>query len=97
MFITGGFNVYPAEVENVLATHPAVMESAVIGVPDDRMGAVGAAHVVLRPGTSATPDELITWVRERLANFKVPRDVVLEEALPRNASGKVLKTDLRQG
>ncbi len=97
MFITGGFNVYPAEVENVLATHPAVMESAVIGVPDDRMGAVGAAHVVLRPGSSATPEELIAWVRERLANFKVPRDVVLEEALPRNASGKVLKTDLRQG
>ncbi|WP_408897168.1 FadD3 family acyl-CoA ligase [Nocardioides sp. R1-1] len=97
MFIVGGFNVYPAEVENVLATHPAVMESAVIGVPDDRMGSVGAAHVVLRPGSSATPDELIAWVRERLANFKVPRDVVLEESLPRNASGKVLKTDLRRG
>ena len=59
--------------------------------------AVGAAHVVLRPGTSATRDELIAWVRERLANFKVPRDVVLEESLPRNASGKVLKTELRQG
>ncbi|MBM7517163.1 FadD3 family acyl-CoA ligase [Nocardioides nitrophenolicus] len=97
MFITGGFNVYPAEIENVLAAHPAVMESAVIGVPDDRMGAVGAAHVVLRPGTSATREELIAWVRERLANFKVPRDVVLEESLPRNASGKVLKTELRQG
>ncbi|TNM41975.1 AMP-binding protein [Nocardioides albidus] len=97
MFIVGGFNVYPAEVENVLAAHPAVVESAVVGVPDERLGSVGAAHVVLRPGSSATPEELVAWVRERLANFKVPRDVVIEEALPRNASGKVLKTDLRDG
>ena len=96
MFIVGGFNVYPAEVENVLAAHPAVMECAVIGVPDERMGSVGAAHVVLRPGATASPEELTAWVRARLANFKVPRDVVLEESLPRNASGKVLKTDLRQ-
>ncbi|KAB2812646.1 FadD3 family acyl-CoA ligase [Pimelobacter simplex] len=96
MFIVGGFNVYPAEVENTLAEHPAVMESAVIGVPDERMGSVGQAHVVLRPGASATPEDLIAWVRERLANFKVPRSVVLAESLPRNASGKVLKTDLRQ-
>lgn len=95
MFIVGGFNVYPAEVENTLATHPAVMESAVVGVPDERMGAVGRAHVVLRPGTTATADELVAWVRERLANFKVPREVVLVTELPRNASGKVLKTDLR--
>lgn len=96
MFIVGGFNVYPAEVENTLAEHPAVMESAVIGVPDERMGAVGQAHVVLRPGAVATSEDLIAWVRERLANFKVPRSVVLVDGLPRNASGKVLKTDLRQ-
>ncbi|GAA1548817.1 FadD3 family acyl-CoA ligase [Nocardioides humi] len=95
MFIVGGFNVYPAEVENALAAHPAVMESAVVGVPDERMGSVGRAHVVLRPGTTATADELIGWARERLANFKVPREVVFATELPRNASGKVLKTDLR--
>ncbi|WP_436702101.1 AMP-binding protein [Nocardioides sp. BYT-33-1] len=95
MFIVGGFNVYPAEVENTLAAHPAVMESAVVGVPDERMGTVGRAHVVLRPGATATADDLVAWARERLANFKVPREVVFVTELPRNASGKVLKTDLR--
>ncbi|WGX96342.1 FadD3 family acyl-CoA ligase [Nocardioides sp. L-11A] len=95
MFIVGGFNVYPAEVENTLAAHPAVMESAVIGVPDERMGAVGRAYVVLRPGADADAEDLVAWARERLANFKAPRDVVFVSELPRNASGKVLKTDLR--
>ncbi len=95
MFIVGGFNVYPAEVENALAAHPAVMESAVIGIDDARMGSVGRAYVVLRPGADATAEEIIGWAKERLANFKVPAEVVFVTELPRNASGKVLKTDLR--
>ena len=96
MFIVGGFNVYPAEVERLLSSHPAVMECAVVGVADDRLGAAGRAYVVVRPGAELDPEELRGWARERLANFKVPRDVVLVRDLPRNASGKVLKTDLRE-
>ena len=95
MFIVGGFNVYPAEVENVLGAHPDIMESAVIGVPDERLGSVGRAYVVPRPGALPDPADLEAFCRERLANFKVPREFVLAEALPRNASGKILKKDLR--
>lgn len=95
MFIVGGFNVYPAEVENVLSAHPDVMESAVIGVPDDRLGSVGRAYVVPRPGSHPDLEELGAFCRERLANFKVPREFVLTDAFPRNASGKILKNDLR--
>ena len=95
MFIVGGFNVYPAEIEQVLSRHPAVAEAAVVGVPDERLGEVGRAFVVLRPGASATEEELIAYCRERLANFKVPRSVVLLAQLPRNASGKVTKHELR--
>ncbi|MFI7589778.1 FadD3 family acyl-CoA ligase [Spongisporangium articulatum] len=96
MFTVGGFNVYPAEVERLLAGHPAVRESAVIGVPDERLGEVPRAYVVLRAGRSAEPDELIAFCRDRLAHFKAPRTVVLLGDLPRNAGGKVLKTDLRE-
>ncbi|WP_296606567.1 AMP-binding protein [Nocardioides sp.] len=92
--IVGGFNVSPVEVENVLARHPAVAESAVVGAPDERMGAVCHAHVVLRPGMAAEPDDLVAWLRERVANYKVPRVVTLVDELPRNAAGKVLKTAL---
>jgi acyl-CoA synthetase (AMP-forming)/AMP-acid ligase II len=95
MFIVGGFNVYPAEIEQVLARHPAVAESAVVGVPDERMGEVGRAFVVRRPGARDGEAELIAYCRERLANFKVPRSVVFVESLPRNASGKVTKPALR--
>ncbi|NPC98645.1 FadD3 family acyl-CoA ligase [Nocardioides sp. zg-DK7169] len=95
MFIVGGFNVYPAEVENVLAAHPAVLEAAVVGIPDDRMGSVGRAYVVTRPGAEVDAAELTTWCRERLANFKVPREIVAVGEFPRNASGKILKRDLR--
>ncbi|WP_344649530.1 AMP-binding protein, partial [Cryptosporangium japonicum] len=91
MYIVGGFNVYPAEVENVLAEHPDVVEAAVVGVPDERLGAAGRAHVVARPGTAPTPEALIAFCRERLANFKVPGEVVFLAELPRNAGGKVLK------
>jgi acyl-CoA synthetase (AMP-forming)/AMP-acid ligase II len=95
MYICGGFNVYPAEVEQALARHPAVAESVVIGVPDDRLGEVGKAFVVLRPGARASATELIEFGRERLANFKVPRQVEFRGDLPRNPAGKPLKRLLR--
>ncbi|MFF1461862.1 FadD3 family acyl-CoA ligase [Streptomyces sp. NPDC058330] len=94
MFVVGGFNVYPAEIEELLSRHDAVSEAAVIGVPDERMGEVGRAYVTLRPGVEATPAELTAFCRERLANFKVPREVVVLDVFPRNAAGKISKTDL---
>jgi acyl-CoA synthetase (AMP-forming)/AMP-acid ligase II len=95
MFIAGGFNVYPAEIEQVLVRHDAVAEVAVVGVPDERLGEVGRAVVVLRPGRTADAAELIAHCRDRLANYKVPRTVEFVPALPRNASGKVVKSALR--
>jgi acyl-CoA synthetase (AMP-forming)/AMP-acid ligase II len=96
MFIVGGFNAYPAEIEALLAEHPTVGEVAVIGVPDDRLGEVGAAFVVAAANSTPEPEEMIAWTRERLANFKVPRAIWVVDALPRNATGKVLKGDLRR-
>lgn len=96
MYIVGGFNAYPAEIEQVLARHPAVAEVAVIGVPDERLGEVGRAFVVLRPSAEADAEDLVAYCRERLANYKVPRSVVFLDALPRNASGKVQKPTLRE-
>lgn len=93
MYISGGFNVYPAEVEQALMRLDGVHDVAVVGVPDERMGEVGKAFVV---GT-ATADEVVSYAKERLANFKVPRHVEHVDALPRNLSGKVLKTELRDG
>ncbi|MGF0226773.1 FadD3 family acyl-CoA ligase [Dietzia natronolimnaea] len=95
MYITGGFNVYPAEVEQTLARLDGVVETAVIGVPDDRMGEVGKAFVVRREGSSLTEEDVLGFCREHLANFKRPRAVEFVESFPRNASGKILKTDLR--
>jgi acyl-CoA synthetase (AMP-forming)/AMP-acid ligase II len=95
MFIVGGFNAYPAEIENLMLRNPAIAQVAVIGVPDERMGEVGMAFVVLRPEAAATPDEIVAWSRDVMANFKVPRVVEIVDALPLNASGKVLKTELR--
>jgi acyl-CoA synthetase (AMP-forming)/AMP-acid ligase II len=95
MFIAGGFNAYPAEIEQVLARHPAVAEVAVVGVPDDRLGEVGRAFVVRRSGIEADEAELIMYCRDRLANYKVPRSVLFVKSLPRNASGKVTKQVLR--
>ena len=95
MFITGGFNAYPAEIERLLLLHPGVAQVAVIGIPDERMGEVAMAFVVPTAGASMDPDELIGWARETMANFKVPRQVRVVEALPMNASNKVLKTELR--
>ena len=96
LFIVGGFNAYPAEIEGLLLRHPAVSQVAVVGMPDERLGEVGAAFVVLRPGQHATAEELIAWASNEMANFKVPRRVEIVDALPLNASGKVLKTELRQ-
>ncbi|AQA25785.1 hypothetical protein BTZ20_5193 [Rhodococcus sp. MTM3W5.2] len=97
MYISGGFNVYPAEIENALARIDAVAESAVIGVPDERMGEVGRAYVVAKPGRTITAEEVLAYCKEHLANFKIPRSVVVVGSLPRNPSGKVLKNDLREG
>ncbi len=96
MYICGGFNVYPAEVEQVLAQLDGVGESAVIGVPDPRLGEVGLAYLVTRPGYALAEAEVLAFCRERLANYKVPRRVVFRDALPRNPSGKVLKRVLRE-
>ena len=96
MFIVGGFNAYPAEIEGIMMRHPAVAQVAVVGVPDERLGEVGVAFVVPRPGAQIDPDEMVRWCRDEMANYKVPRAVRIVEALPLNASGKVLKYELRQ-
>ena len=96
MFITGGFNVYPAEIENILASHPQLAMSAVIGMPDERMGEVCMVWAVRKAGSTLSEEELIQWCRSNMANYKVPRAVQFVDALPLNASGKVLKTELRE-
>ncbi|WP_199831947.1 FadD3 family acyl-CoA ligase [Streptomyces acidiscabies] len=95
MFIVGGFNAYPAEIEQLLGLHPAVADVAVVGIPDARLGEVGKAYVVRRIGAVATGDDLIAWARREMANYKVPRVVEFVGELPRNASGKVVKGQLR--
>ena len=95
MFISGGFNAYPAEIERLLLTHPDIAQAAVIGVPDDRMGEVGMAFVVPAGGALLEPEAVTAWARERMANFKVPSRVRVVDALPMNASNKVLKNELR--
>jgi len=95
MYISGGENVYPAEVEAVFREHPAIEEIAVVGVPDERWGEVGRAHVVLRAGTALDAEALRRWAGERLAKFKIPHAFVAERELPRTASGKVQKHRLR--
>jgi len=96
MFIVGGFNAYPAEIENMVNEHPAVGSVAVVCVPDARMGEVGYAFVIPRLNANIEPDELIAWCREKMANYKVPRYVEIVDAFPLNASGKVLKFELRE-
>ncbi|WP_420639730.1 acyl-CoA synthetase [Candidatus Poriferisocius sp.] len=95
MIVSGGENIASSEVERVLYEHPAVLEAAVVGRPDDRWGEVPVAYVVRRSGTGVSGDELIEWCRGRLAKFKVPVAVHFPDALPRNPSGKVLKRELR--
>src|SRR5262245_12324940 len=95
MILVGGFNVYPAEVENALLAHEAIGQVAVVGLPDARMGEVPVAYVVPAAGAAIDADAIVAWARERLANYKVPRHVVALRALPINASGKVVKQELR--
>ncbi|MGW0879911.1 FadD3 family acyl-CoA ligase [Streptomyces sp. NPDC002671] len=95
MFIVGGFNAYPAEIERQLGLHPEVADVAVIGIPDPRLGEVAKAFVVRRPGSPLTADDLIAWSRREMANYKVPRAVEFVGQLPRNASGKLAKLELR--
>jgi acyl-CoA synthetase (AMP-forming)/AMP-acid ligase II len=96
MFIVGGFNAYPAEIEATLIEAPGVAQVAVVGVPDDRLGEVGVAFVVPRTGSEVVPDEVIDFARTRMANYKVPRSVLLVPELPVNAGGKVMKHILRE-
>jgi acyl-CoA synthetase (AMP-forming)/AMP-acid ligase II len=96
MIISGGENIYSPEVERVLAEHPAVMEVAIFGVPDDKWGESVKAAVALKPGESASEAELLEWCRERLAHYKCPKSIDFMPALPRNPTGKILKRDLRQ-
>jgi fatty-acyl-CoA synthase len=96
MYISGGENVYPAEIESVLAEHAAIAEAAVVGVADARWGESGCAFVVLRPGHKAEPKEILIHCRGRLAGYKTPKHVRLVDALPRTASGKVKKDELRR-
>ncbi len=96
MIVSGGENVYPAEVENALFGHPAVADVAVIGVPDERWGEAVKAIVVLKPGSTATAADIITHVRSRIAGFKVPKSIDFVAALPRNPSGKILRRELRE-
>jgi acyl-CoA synthetase (AMP-forming)/AMP-acid ligase II len=95
-FIVGGFNCYPAEIERIMYGNPAYAHVAVVGVPDERLGEVGKAYVVPVPGAAVTPENVIAWCRDAMANYKVPRHVEVVTALPTNAMGKVQKFKLRE-
>ena len=95
MIVSGGENIYPAEVENALFAHPAIAEAAVFGVPDDKWGEAVKAAVVVKTGCSVTEGEIIAFTKEKIASFKVPKSIVFIDALPRNTAGKVLKRNLR--
>jgi acyl-CoA synthetase (AMP-forming)/AMP-acid ligase II len=95
MFIVGGFNAYPAEIENLMMSHPDIGQVAVIGIPDERLGEVGMAFVVPRPGSAPDPAAIVAWCRDEMANYKAPKRVEIVDELPLNASGKVLKYELR--
>jgi acyl-CoA synthetase (AMP-forming)/AMP-acid ligase II len=96
MYIVGGFNAYPAEIENALLRHPDIRQVAVIGIPDERLGEVGMAFAVVRPDAPVTGPDIISWSRDQVANYKVPRVVELVTELPVNATGKVMKDLLRE-
>jgi len=96
MFIVGGFNAYPAEIEGLMLRHPGIAQVAVVGVPDDRLGEVGMAFVIPAPGAELDRDELIAWCKHEFANYKVPRYVEIVDSFPVNATGKVLKYALRE-
>jgi long-chain acyl-CoA synthetase len=96
MIIRGGFNVYPREIEEVLYAHPAVAEAAIIGVPDDQYGEEIRAVVSLKPGQSATPEDIQAFVKERVAAYKYPRTVQIVDSLPKGPTGKILKKELKE-
>jgi acyl-CoA synthetase (AMP-forming)/AMP-acid ligase II len=96
MIVSGGENIYPAEVENAVAGHPAVADVAVIGVPDEKWGEAVKAVVVLRPGAIADAESIIAWARERVANYKIPKSIDFIEVIPRNPTGKVLRRERRK-
>jgi long-chain acyl-CoA synthetase len=95
MILVSGFNVYPNEVEDVLASHPAILESAVIGLPDEQQGEMVAAYVVLKPGQTASADDIRAFAREKLTGYKIPRQIVFRDTLPKTNVGKVLRRVLR--
>ena len=95
MYIVGGFNVYPAEIERQLSGLPGVQHSAIIGVPDQRLGEVGHAFVVRSPGSTITAAEVMAWSKSNLANYGVPRGITFLESLPMNSTGKVIKYALK--
>ena len=95
LVISGGINVYPREIEEVLFAHPAVAEAAVIGIPDDYWGEVLKAFVVVRRGAAPQAEELLAHCRASLAGYKIPKSIAFIDLLPRNTAGKVLKTELR--
>jgi long-chain acyl-CoA synthetase len=96
MIIRGGFNVYPREIEETLVTHPDVSLAAVIGIPHDEYGEEIKAFIVCKEGAAATEDEIKAWAKENMAAYKYPREIVFRDTLPMNATGKILKTELRQ-
>jgi acyl-CoA synthetase (AMP-forming)/AMP-acid ligase II len=96
MIISGGENIYSVEVERALTDHPAVLDAAVFGIPDDKWGESVKAVVELSEGRQTSPDELVAWCREKLAHYKCPRSVDIMVELPRNPTGKLLKRDLRK-
>ena len=95
MIISGGENIYPAEVESAICDHPDVAEAAVIGIPDDKWGEAVKAIVVMKPGKQASATDIINFTRTRIAGFKTPKSVEFMDALPRNPSGKILRRNLR--
>jgi long-chain acyl-CoA synthetase len=95
LVIRGGYNVYPREIEEVLYAHPSIAEAAVIGKPDDKLGEEVVAVVTLKAGASVTPEEVISYCKERLAAYKYPREVRIVDALPMGPTGKILKKELR--
>jgi acyl-CoA synthetase (AMP-forming)/AMP-acid ligase II len=96
MIVTGGENVYPAEVENALFGHPAIADAAVIGVPDDKWGEAVKAIVVLNPGAPKDEANIIDWAKARIAHFKAPKSVDFVDSIPLNGAGKILKRELRE-
>jgi acyl-CoA synthetase (AMP-forming)/AMP-acid ligase II len=96
MIVSGGENIYPAEVENAIFGHPDVLDVAVIGVPDPKWGEAVMAIVVPRPDGAPDPEEIVAWARERIAGYKLPKTVIFRDALPRTPSGKILRRDLRE-